>query len=44
VKSLAEERFPGESTHGIRLYAAMRTLQIRKLRMPKPRLKPGDSY
>jgi hypothetical protein len=44
VKSLAEERFPGESTRGIRLYAAMRVLQIRKLRMPKPRLKPGDSY
>jgi hypothetical protein len=44
VKALAEERFPGESTHGIRLYAAMRVLQIRKLRVPKPRLKPGDSY
>ena len=44
VKSLAEERFPGESTRGIKLYAAMRTLQIRKLRVPKPRLKPGDSY
>jgi Protein of unknown function (DUF3043) len=44
VKALAEERFPGESTRGVRMYAAMRTLQIRKLRMPKPRLKPGDSY
>jgi hypothetical protein len=44
VRAIAEERFPGESTRGIRLYAAMRTLQIRKLRVPKPRLKPGDSY
>ena len=44
VKALAAERFPGESTQGVRLYAAMRALQIRKLRMPKPRLKPGDSY
>jgi len=44
VRTLAEERFPGESTRGVRLYAAMRTLQIRKLRVPKPRLKPGDSY
>lgn len=44
VSALAAERFPGESTHGVRLYAAMRTLQIRKLRVPKPRLKPGDSY
>jgi hypothetical protein len=44
VKALAAERFPGESTKGIWMYAAMRALQIRKLRMPKPRLKPGDSY
>jgi Protein of unknown function (DUF3043) len=44
VKALAEERFPGESTRGVRMYVAMRTLQIRKLRVPKPRLKPGDSY
>jgi hypothetical protein len=44
VRALAEERFPGESTRGVRMYAAMRTLQIRKLRVPKPRLKPGDSY
>ncbi|HEY6276110.1 MAG TPA: DUF3043 domain-containing protein [Streptosporangiaceae bacterium] len=44
VRALAEERLPGESTHGIRLYSAMRTLQIRKLRVPKPRVKPGDSY
>jgi len=44
VNALAAERFPGESTRGVRLYAAMRALQIRKLRVPKPRLKPGDSY
>jgi hypothetical protein len=44
IRAIAAERFPGENTRGVRLYAAMRALQIRKLRMPKPRIKPGDSY
>jgi Protein of unknown function (DUF3043) len=44
ARALAEERLPGESTQGVRLYAAMRALQIRRLRMPKPRIKPGDSF
>ena len=44
ARALAEERFPGESTQGVRLYAAMRALQIRQLRMPKPRIKPGESF
>lgn len=44
VKSLAAGRLPGESTRGIALYSAMRALQIRKLRVPKPRVKPGDSF
>ena len=29
---------------GLALYSAMRALQIRKLRVPKPRVKPGDSF
>jgi hypothetical protein len=44
ARALAEKRLPGESTQGVRLYAAMRALQIRQLRMPKPRIKPGDSF
>ena len=44
VRALAEKRLPGESTQGVRLYAAMRALQIRQLRMPKPRIKPGGSF
>jgi hypothetical protein len=41
VSRLAAERYPGESTRGLRMYAAMRALQIRQLRFPKPRVKPG---
>jgi hypothetical protein len=44
VKTLAAQRLPGESTRGLGLYAAMRALQIRRLRVPKPRVGPGDSF
>jgi DUF3043 family protein len=44
VKALAAERLPGQSTRGLALYSAMRALQIRRLRVPKPRVKPGDSF
>jgi len=44
VRSLAQKRLPGESTQGVRLYAAMRALQIRQLRVPKPRIRPGESF
>jgi hypothetical protein len=44
VKGLAAERLPGQSTRGLALYSAMRALQIRRLRVPKPRVKPGDSF
>jgi Protein of unknown function (DUF3043) len=43
VKRIAAERLPGQSTRGLALYSAMRALQIRRLRVPKPRVKPGDS-
>ncbi len=40
VKKRASEYFPGDSTiKGIGMYAAMRQLQFRRLRLPKPRLK-----
>jgi DUF3043 family protein len=42
VLQMATERFPGQSTRGVRLYAAMRGTQMRRLRMPKPRVSPGD--
>jgi hypothetical protein len=43
VTAMAGERFPGESTRGIKIYSAMRALQIRQLRFPKPRVKPGTT-
>jgi hypothetical protein len=42
VIRLAHQRFPGESTKGIRMYAGIRGTQIRRLRMPAPRVKVGD--
>ena len=42
VQALARQRYPGENTRGIRFYAAMRGTQMRRMRMPAPRVKRGD--
>ncbi|MBE1457334.1 hypothetical protein H4W79_001548 [Nocardiopsis terrae] len=43
VKRRATEYFPDDSgLKGIGLYAAMRQLQFRRLRLPKPRVKVGE--
>ncbi|PXY21693.1 DUF3043 domain-containing protein [Prauserella sp. PE36] len=44
IAKLVRQRFPNETVKGAALgwYAFVRASQIRKLRMPKPRLKPGD--
>jgi hypothetical protein len=39
---LVAERLPGESTRGLTAYSVMRALQIRRFRVPKPRVGPGD--
>jgi hypothetical protein len=44
IAKLAREKFPKETVSGrsIGWYAFVRASQIRRLRVPKPRLKPGD--
>jgi hypothetical protein len=44
VRKLAAVRYPGQSTRGITMYAIMRTLQLRRFRLPAPRVKPGDKF
>jgi Protein of unknown function (DUF3043) len=42
VARLARERFPDESTRGVKMYSAIRGAQIRRMRMPAPKVRPGD--
>lgn len=42
LRKLVAERCPGESTRGLTWYAVMRAMQIRRFRMPRPTVKPGD--
>jgi hypothetical protein len=42
VKRLAAQRFPNESTKGVVWYAAQRGIQLRRMRIPKPRVNRGD--
>ncbi|GGL85646.1 membrane protein [Streptomyces fumigatiscleroticus] len=42
LKKRLNERFPDENKRGAVAYALMRTLQMRRLRLPKPMVKPGE--
>jgi Protein of unknown function (DUF3043) len=42
LRRLVAERLPDESTRGLTMYAVMRALQIRRFRVPAPRVHPGD--
>jgi hypothetical protein len=44
LRKLMAERLPGESTRGLTMYAVMRALQIRRFRVPSPRIGPGDKF
>ncbi|GAA0932305.1 DUF3043 domain-containing protein [Nonomuraea longicatena] len=41
VKKEVAAKFPNEPLKGVGFYAAMRALQIRKLRFPPPQVRPG---
>jgi hypothetical protein len=43
-KRLLDQRLPGTPTRGLRLYAMNRCIQIRRFRMPPPRIKRGEAY
>ncbi|MER5460871.1 DUF3043 domain-containing protein [Streptomyces sp. NPDC002668] len=42
LKKQLNERFPNESKRGAIAYGLMRTLQMRRLRLPKPQVKRGE--
>jgi len=41
-KKLAAERLPGQPLKGMLGYMINRSINLRRLRMPAPRVKPGD--
>ncbi|OIK03374.1 DUF3043 domain-containing protein [Streptomyces monashensis] len=42
LKKRLKERFPDQNTRGAVAYALMRSLQMRRLRLPKPQVKRGE--
>ncbi|MGP4025296.1 DUF3043 domain-containing protein [Actinomadura sp. 3N407] len=42
IKKLAAERYPDEDPKGVGMYAAMRAMQIRRLRIPNPQVRVGE--
>jgi Protein of unknown function (DUF3043) len=39
---LVRERYPGDSTKGVRMYMTKRMISMRSARLPGPAVKPGD--
>jgi hypothetical protein len=43
-KRVLAERLPNAPTRGLMMYGVNRAIQIRRFRLPPPRLKRGDAY
>jgi hypothetical protein len=43
-KKVLAQRLPGTSTRGLLFYGANRAIQIRRFRIPQPRIKRGEKY
>ena len=43
-KRVLAERLPGASPKGLLMYGMTRSTQIRRFRMPPPRIKRGEAY
>ncbi|HEX6444884.1 MAG TPA: DUF3043 domain-containing protein [Streptosporangiales bacterium] len=41
MNRIVRERHPDHTERGLAMYAVMRSLQIRRLRLPKPKVQPG---
>jgi hypothetical protein len=44
IKSQVTEKFPGAPLKGLGMYGWLRSTQMRRMRTPKPSIKPGDSF
>lgn len=42
IRRQVGQRFPGSSTTGLTWYAMSRSMQLRRMRMPQPRVRPRD--
>jgi hypothetical protein len=44
VKSEAKRRFPGEDVRGVGMYGSLRSVQLRRWRLPRPKVKVGEPF
>ena len=44
IKAQVAEKFPGTPLKGLGMYGWLRSTQMRRMRTPKPSIKPGDTF